>query len=304
MDLGARTAAQPAELPIGVLTAFVGAPFFLFLLRRRDHSHLMTISVAPLALSLSDVSVALGGRSVVDRVNLRVKAGSWLTIVGPNGAGKTSLLRAAAGLVKSTGRIAVDGVPLGESDHRTMARRIALMPQNPVVPPAMTVTDYVLLGRTPYLGRRLALGAEDLAVAAEVMQRLDLLRFGSRHVSELSGGELQRVVIARALTQQPDILLLDEPTTGLDLGHQQEVLELVDSLRTTELTVLATLHDLALAAQYSTEVALMIDGQITAVGAPAEVLTKETVRSVYGASVRVIETEDGLVVMPQRPDKS
>lgn len=265
----------------------------------------MTTTMTTPALSIDGVSLVLGGRRVLDHASLTVEAGSWTTIIGPNGAGKTSLLRAAAGLVApEEGAVDVFGRSMNLATRRENAQRLALMPQNPVIPPAMTVADYVLLGRTPYLGRRLALGAHDLDVAERVIDQLDLTAFRTRFVAELSGGELQRVVMARTLAQEPDILLLDEPTSGLDLGHQQDVLELIDEQRHENLTVLGTLHDLGLAAQYSTHVALMIEGRIVTAGPPAEVISEKVLADVYGASVRVIHDGDALLVVPRRPGGS
>jgi iron complex transport system ATP-binding protein len=165
----------------------------------------------------------------------------------------------------------------------------------------MTVAQYVLLGRTPHLPPLGVEGTRDLAAATRSLETLDLLPFTDRLVTTLSGGERQRVLVARLLAQDAPIALLDEPTTALDVGHQQQVLDLVDSLRGDhELTVVATMHDLTLAGQYGDRVALLDRGRLHATGAAADVLTEETLNRIYGARVRVIEGDDGPIVVPVR----
>lgn len=254
-------------------------------------------------IGVRGLRVSFDDNPVLEGVDLSVAPGEWVNVVGPNGAGKTTLLRSLLGAVRHSGRISIDG----SSGHSTMerARALAYVPQNPVMPPAMLVVDYVLLGRTPHRGAFSADTAEDLAVAAEVLARLDLDGFAERHVGSLSGGERQRAVLARALAQQAPVLLLDEPTTALDLGHQQAVLDLVDALRSERsLTVLATLHDLTLAARYGDRVALLAAGRIAADGAPADVLTEESIRRWFGAEARVLDDGDGPVIVPRRSTAS
>jgi iron complex transport system ATP-binding protein len=165
----------------------------------------------------------------------------------------------------------------------------------------MSVVDYVLLGRTPHRG---ALGAEsrdDRAVVVEVLRQLDLVRFARRLLTTLSGGERQRVFLARALAQQSAVVLLDEPTAALDIGHQVDVLHLVDQLRRDlGLTVVSTLHDLTLAGRYPDTLVMLAEGRVVAVGAPRDVLTPELIERHYGTPVRVIEDVSGLVVVPTR----
>jgi iron complex transport system ATP-binding protein len=254
------------------------------------------------ALELDHVSVAIDGRSIVDDVSLHVGRGEWLTLLGPNGAGKTTLLRVVAGTRAYSGRAIVDGEEVSRHPRRAAARKVALVPQVPIVPPAMSVADYVLLGRTPHLGVFTRAGAEDHAAAAAAVVRLDLADVAGRPLGSLSGGELQRAVLARALAQQAPVLLLDEPTTALDIGHQQQVLELVDELRRESgLTVLAALHDLTLASQYGDAVALVDAGRVVARGAAAEVLTPARVEGLFKASVRLLDADGSLAVVPVRP---
>jgi iron complex transport system ATP-binding protein len=165
----------------------------------------------------------------------------------------------------------------------------------------MRVVDYVLLGRTPHHGVLTAESAQDLLAVSQVLEALDLEGFADRDVATLSGGELQRVVIARALAQQTPILLLDEPTTGLDIGKQQEVLELIDRLRRDgDLTVVSAMHDLTLAGQFTDRLVMLSAGRVVADGSAGEVLTPEAIRDHYGAAVRVMGDGAGIVVIPLR----
>lgn len=253
------------------------------------------------AIEVRDLGVRLGGALVLQGVDLTVPAGAWVTVIGPNGAGKSTLLRAVAGLLRFTGRVELDGVPVRVMPRRHRARTVALVPQRPVVPPGMAVTDYVLLGRTPYLPLLGREGPRDREVVAELLALLDLERFADRPLLTLSGGERQRVFLARALAQGATTLLLDEPTTALDIGHQQEVLELVDRLRGERgLTVLATMHDLVIAGEYAESLVLLDAGRVVARGNPSEVLTEDHLARHYHARVRVIDGDSGPLVVPVR----
>ena len=254
------------------------------------------------ALRLTDVTAGYRGRVVVRDVSVHVPAGSWLAIIGPNGAGKSTLLKAAAGLVTSSGEVSVGSRSVAALGHRERARVIGYAPQTPSLPDGLTVTDYVLLGRTPHLGPLGREGPSDLTVVSDALARLDLSQLADRPLRTLSGGERQRAVLARVLAQQAGVLLLDEPTTGLDIGHAQSLLELVDRLRRADgTTVVSTLHDLTLAAQYADRVLRLDNGEGAAFGAPAEVLTADRLSRHYAASVAVLTAEDGSpVVAPRR----
>ena len=253
------------------------------------------------AVELDGLTVTLGGRAVVQDVSTRVERGSWIALVGPNGAGKTSLLRAVAGLLPCDGEVTLLGDPSSALDRRERARRLAVVPQDPETPPWLTVAEYVLLGRTPYLGPLARESADDRDAAARALARLDLEPFAERTLGTLSGGERQRVVVARALAQEASIVLLDEPTAALDIGHQQQALELLDTLRAADsLTLVAAMHDLTLAALYADRVLLLSEGRIVADGAPAEVLTEEALAAHYGVSVRVVTVDDRFAVLPTR----
>jgi iron complex transport system ATP-binding protein len=253
-------------------------------------------------VALEDVSVTLDGTPVLRGITLSVPPGGRVCLIGPNGSGKTTLLRTVAGLVRHAGRVRVGGAAPADLDRRALARRVALVPQQPVVPPGMSVLDYVLMGRTPHIPYLGSESRRDLEAVGTVLDQLDLARLAPRRLDSLSGGELQRAVLGRALAQQAPVLLLDEPTTGLDVGHQQQVLELVELLREREeLTVISAMHDLTLAGQFADELVLLDGGRLAAAGPARAVLTEEVVGRHYRASVRVLEDPDGgLVVVPVR----
>jgi iron complex transport system ATP-binding protein len=256
-------------------------------------------------IELRDLRVRFGAATAVDGLSLDAGAGEWVALIGPNGAGKTSALRAVAGLVAYDGTVVLDGRDARSLGRRRLARLVAFVPQKPETPPELTVAEYVLLGRTPYVP---PLGGErrsDREAAGRALERLDLGALADRRLGSLSGGELQRTVLARALAQEAPVLLLDEPTTSLDLGRQQLVLELVDVLRSGEgdgtgLTVVSTMHDLTLAGQFADRLLLLDRGAVVAEGTAAEVLSAANVAAHYGAHVRVVEDEAGVFVLPVR----
>jgi iron complex transport system ATP-binding protein len=248
-----------------------------------------------------DLRVTLGGRAILDGVSLSVGAGEWLGIIGPNGAGKTTLLRAIAGLVPSSGSVSLGGDDAAGLRPRDRARRVAIVSQRPLLPDAMTVSEYVLLGRSPYVSYFGSEARDDIEAVAAALDRLGIGAFAERPLGTLSGGEQQRAVLARALAQAAPTLLLDEGTSALDVGAQQQVLEIVSELREEqELTVLSAMHDLTLAGQFTDRVALLSSGAIAAAGRPDAVITEELVREHYGADVRVTRGPDGLVISPVR----
>ena len=253
-------------------------------------------------IELADVCVTLDGAPILRGVSAEVAQGEWVGLVGPNGAGKSTLLRAVVGLAPWSGRIVVLGDEARALSRAEVARRIAFLPQEPITPAEMSVADYVLLGRTPYVGYLGGESARDVAAAVAALERLDLLALARRRLGTLSGGERQRAVLARAVAQQAPVLLLDEPTAALDVGRQQQVLELVDALRReASLTVVAAMHDLTLAGQYADRLLLLDGGRVAASGVPAEILTEELVGTHYGANVRVVVDADGGVsVVPAR----
>ena len=257
-----------------------------------------------MVLTVRELTVTLDRIPVLSGVTCAAAAGGWLSLIGPNGAGKSTMIRAAAGLVPYQGTILLDGTDVRSLRVRDRARLIAYVPQEPVLPPDMTVEEYVLLGRTPHLGYLGSPGRRDRARTAAALERLDVTRFAARRLARMSGGERQRVVLARALAAEPRVLLLDEPTSMLDVGHQQQVLELVDGLRRDGgLTVLSTLHDLTAAGQYADELVLLHEGRVAAAGPAATVLTVSLIEAVYAARVTVSPGPDGrpAVVPVRRP---
>ena len=253
-------------------------------------------------LTHRNVRVEYGGCAVVSNVDETLAAGEWLCLIGPNGAGKSSLLRAIAGLVESSGEVQLGGHILGTLSSRQLARQVAFVPQEPVLPDDMPVSDYVMLGRNPHISTFGRESARDRQVVADLIGELSLSVYARRPLGTLSGGERQRVVIARALAQEAPVLLLDEPTSALDLGHQQHALELVDQLRhSRNLIVVSAMHDLTLAGLYSDRLLLLHQGVGVARGTAREVLRSETLAEFYGVSARVIHEDDGtVVVVPQR----
>ena len=244
------------------------------------------------------VRVELEKHEIIHGVELAAESGSWHAVIGPNGAGKSTLLRAIAGLLPHQGQILVGGEHVGRLRPKERAKLIAFVPQHPQLPFDTTVLEYVLLGRTPYRGYLAAEGPKDREIVGTALERLDVEGFAKRRLGTLSGGERQRVVLARAMAQQARVLLLDEPTTALDLGHQQQVLDLVDELRRTEgLTVISTLHDLSIAAQYADQLTLLVDGEAVACGTAGEVLTEQALAKHYGVRARVFDDGTGRPVV-------
>jgi len=239
---------------------------------------------------IESLSVSYGTRKVLQSITLEVEAGEVLALIGPNGAGKSTLIRAASGVIPvHAGSVVVDNEDLLTLPAMRRARFLAVVPQAVLMPPAFTVWETVLLGRTPYLNFLGHVSSRDEEIAHQALQKVDAFDLAERRVGELSGGEQQRVLLARALAQSTPILLLDEPTVHLDLQHQVALMEIVRSLaRSDNLAVLIALHDLNLAARYADRVALLVNGEIKAVGTPRQVLTPEIISTAYHLPVRVI----------------
>ena len=241
-------------------------------------------------LRVEGVTLAYGERTVVESLDLLVPPGQITTIIGANACGKSTLLRAMSRLLAPRqGRVVLDGKDLHRLPTREVARTLGLLPQSPIAPEGITVSDLVARGRHPYRRLLTRWTAEDDAAVARALELTGTADLADRPVDELSGGQRQRVWIAMALAQQTDILLLDEPTTYLDLSHQVEVLDLLTDLnRERGTTIVMVLHDLNLAARYAERLVTMKDGRIVAQGAPAEVMTEEMLADVFGLAARVI----------------
>ena len=253
-------------------------------------------------ISADGLRVRFGAAVALDDVSISVPAGGWAALIGPNGAGKTTLLRSVAGMIRPAGDIRLAGRPAGRLRHRERARLIAYVPQHPQLPLEMTGFDYVLLGRTPHLGYFAVESDADRRICLDLLHRLELTGLAGRRLATMSGGEVQRLVLARAVAQEAPILLLDEPTSALDLGRRVDALELIDELRRERsLTVLSAIHDLTLAGQFADRLVLLHQGRVAAAGPPAQVLRDDLLSEVFGAGVGVIETAGGeLAVISHR----
>jgi len=239
-----------------------------------------------------------GGEPVLRELTLELPPGCFTALIGPNGGGKSTLLRSICRLVRpSSGAVILDGRDLRSLPQQQVARLIGYVPQTTPMDLEFTVEEIVLMGRYPYLPGLRRPGREDLALAEQAMRATGTLELRERLISELSGGEGQRALIARCLVQQPKLLLLDEPTAHLDLAYQAEILSLLQRLNGRDgFSILAVLHDLNLAAQFFSHFVLLHEGRVLAEGAPGEVLVAETLSSAYGAPVQVMRDTDGKVI--------
>ena len=253
-------------------------------------------------IGVDDLRVSFGPATALDGVSVTVATGEWVALIGPNGAGKTTMLRAIAGLTHSAGRIVLAGQPARQLSHRRRARLIAYVPQHPQLPPEMTGLDYVLLGRTPHLGYFAVESEGDRRICLDLLDRMALTDMAGRRLATMSGGEAQRLVLARALAQQAPILVLDEPTSALDLGRRVDALELIDEMRRERtLTVLSAIHDLTLAGQFADRLVLLSHGKVAADGQPGSVLRDDLLSDTFGAGVGVLRTAGGeLAVISHR----
>ncbi len=240
-------------------------------------------------LKVENVTLAYGKNIVLEGINFAAQEGEMLGLIGPNGSGKTTLLKAISRLLSPrSGEIRLNGKNIAKIPRKELAKLLAVVPQNPSLPETLTAFELVLMGRNPHLGFLRYESRKDMEIAYKAMELTQTDFLASRRVGELSGGEKQRLIIARALTQEPKSLLLDEPTAHLDINHQVEILNLVKSLCTCKgLTVIAALHDLNLAAQYCDRLFLLGNCRIYAEGTPEEVITPQNIKEVYGAEVLV-----------------
>ncbi|GHF41262.1 ABC transporter [Streptomyces mashuensis] len=242
-------------------------------------------------LTAEAVTLAYDGRVVAENLSVAVPDHSFTVIVGPNACGKSTLLRALSRMLRpAAGSVLLDGAAIGSQPARKVARTLGLLPQSSVAPDGITVADLVARGRYPHQGLLRQWSPEDERVVQESMAATGVAALAARHVDELSGGQRQRVWIAMALAQRTPLLLLDEPTTYLDIQHQIEVLDLLADLHEEQgRTLVAVLHDLNQAARYATHLVAMRDGRVVAEGPPAEVVTEELVERVFGVRCQVID---------------
>jgi iron complex transport system ATP-binding protein len=245
-------------------------------------------------LLVRDASVHRGGREILRAATLRVEAGHLTAVLGPNGSGKSTLLRVLAGLwPPAAGEVVLDGQPMEALSRRAVARRLSFLPQDSRCDFAFTVEELVSMGRHPHRGRFDAARGADRAAVEAALARCGVASLRGRFVDSLSGGERQRAVMARCLATDPEVLLLDEPTTHLDLEHALAIFELCRSLADRGRTVAIATHDLGLAARYATRVVLLRGGCVVASGAPEEVITPDACRDVFGVEAEVAMTPSG-----------
>ncbi len=242
-------------------------------------------------MEVQQLRVEYDGREVLHGVDLTLKPGEVLGIVGPNGSGKSTVVRALSQVLASSGGVMwiMDRDPMGLKPP-DLAKLLAVVPQSSVLPDGFTALDVTLMGRTPYLRLLRGEGPDDVRIARQALMQTASIEFADRPVNELSGGERQLVVVARALTQQAPILLMDEPTAHLDINHQITLLDLASGLvHDHERSVIAVIHDLTLASQYCDRIVVLNDGRVVATGTPHEVIHADMVEAVYGAEVAIIE---------------
>ncbi|OPY11394.1 MAG: Hemin import ATP-binding protein HmuV [Syntrophaceae bacterium PtaB.Bin038] len=240
-------------------------------------------------LSVDRVSFKYGEQWVLRGIRFEVEKGDFLGVIGPNGSGKTTLLRVIDGILKpQEGEVRLEETEIGRLRREALARSVAVVPQYLALAFPFSVEEVVLMGRSPHLGRWRFEGEKDLRIAREAMMMTDTLGLAARDMGSLSGGECQRVLIARALAQEPRLILLDEPTAFLDIRHQADFFDRIRALnRERELTVIAVTHDINLAAHYCGRVILLKDGRIEAAGPVESVITEEHIRKAYETTVLV-----------------
>ncbi|MGV9103294.1 MAG: ABC transporter ATP-binding protein [Candidatus Thorarchaeota archaeon] len=249
-------------------------------------------------LNVKGLSFSYNHRSVLNDIDLSLESRELLAILGPNGSGKTTLLKCIDGILHpQTGTITINGKSIDEYNRRDIAKIMGYVPQNNGRMFPNTVFDTVLLGRKPHI--RWAPTNKDLEIVSSLIEQLKLEEFTLRNITELSGGERQKVVIGRALAQEPSILLLDEPTNNLDLKHQMAVLELVKEQTNKGISVMMALHDLNLALRFADRIMILDDGNVYAEGG-LDVLTPEAIEAVYDVKVSTVECSRGVFVVPEK----
>jgi iron complex transport system ATP-binding protein len=252
------------------------------------------------SLAVTDLWVDRGEVAVVRDVALSVTPGEWVTIVGPNGAGKTTLVETMAGIRRpSRGEVRSGAQNLHDLSDRERAKVVAFVPQHPIVPVGMTVRDYVTLGRLAYHGVLRSPSKQDLAIVDSVLGRLELRRFADRDVASLSGGERQRAILGRTLAQSTMLIVLDEPTTGLDVRHQIDVLDVLQrEVHECGVSVIATLHDLSLASRFANRLVLLHEGRVTMAATPSSVLRSTEIQRAYGVHFTVVQAGGHDIIVP------
>jgi len=260
-------------------------------------------------LSVEEIDAYYGNVKVLEKINFSAKEGELLGIIGPNGSGKTTLLKVISKIIKpSVGTVLLNEFDISKMGRRELARKMAVVPQESSTSFSFTAMEIVLMGRTPHLKRFETEGFEDLGVAKRCMKLTNCSNLAERQIDELSGGELQKVIIARALAQEPKVLLMDEPTSHLDIKNQIEILELMKRLTDDRLIVIAVFHDLNMASRYCEELILLKEGKIVSFGRTEEVLTSENIRNVFDISASIkrdpLTNSLSLMVIPKKKEKT
>ncbi|MDH3995826.1 MAG: ABC transporter ATP-binding protein [Desulfobulbaceae bacterium] len=257
-------------------------------------------------LDINNISLSFRDNFILSNVSLEVSAGEFFVIIGPNGAGKTSLLKVLSGLQKAQkGTVTIKDKNILNYRRRNLSQIMAIVPQHIEVGFPFTVADTVIMGRSPHLGILGMEGENDFHIAEEAMKFTDVSHLTDRKLFQLSGGELQRVIIARAICQQPEIILLDEPTTALDPAHQLKIMDLMEKFRREHgTTIIMVSHDLNLASMYGDRVLLLKSGRVVKTGDPKSVLNKELLEDSYGCRIQVDESPlGGVARVTPIPDK-
>ena len=250
-------------------------------------------------ITIKNLVFGYNSHKILDGVNIIVKNSEVLSLVGPNGSGKTTLLKCMDRILKPQGSILMDGQEIERMSRLEVARQIGYVPQSSSTPLATTVFDTVLMGRRPHIGWRVQ--DSDLDKVAEVLERLHLEELAMRDFSQLSGGQKQKVLIARALAQEPAVLLLDEPTSNLDMLHQLEVMETVSSLvKEKRISAVMAIHDLNLASRFSDKLVMLKEGRVFAAGEPKALLNEANISQVYGIEAMVMNVMGRPYVVPLR----
>ncbi len=250
-------------------------------------------------LRINDISFSYSSMNALDGVTLEINESEAVSLVGPNGAGKSTLLKCIDKILKpQKGVILLDGENTAKIDSVKLSRKMSYVPQNNVEVFPFTIFDIVLMGRKPHMNWRV--NREDISIVAKTLKFLRMEDFGQRYFDELSGGEKQKVVIARAIAQEPRILLMDEPTSNLDIKHQLEVMEIVQELiHVKRISVIMAMHDLNLAARFSDRVVMLKDKKVFKIGTPETVFSQDHIREVYGIETQIIIGQEGKpVVIP------
>lgn len=254
-------------------------------------------------LSSHNLSGGYNRQIVVEQISLNLKAGEWLSLLGANGSGKSTLLKLLCRLLnRAEGKVLLDGKAIHHLPPQVVAQKLAILPQQQTIPSGLTVEQLVGLGRTPYQSwYQWELSKDDRQQVEKALVQTQLETLRDRRVTQLSGGERQRAFLALALAQNPQVLLLDEPTTYLDINYQLQLLELLKKLNQQGLTIITVLHEINLAARYSDRLALLKQGQLYTVGKVATLLTPENLAAVFGVEVAIMNTPVGVQICPLAP---